>query len=54
VANFVKTMIFEQNCYYHREAPAVTVIVDGEWSKLTHRHSYNALSGVGSIIGKYH
>jgi len=33
--------------------PAISVIVDGGWSKRTHKHSYNALSGVGVIIGKY-
>ena len=31
--------------------PAITVIVDGGWSKRSHRHSYNAKSGVGIIIG---
>ena len=30
---------------------AITVIVDGGWSKRSHRHSYNAKSGVGIIIG---
>ena len=30
--------------------PAITVIVDGGWSKRSHRHSYNAKSGVGIII----
>jgi len=33
--------------------PAISVIVDGGWSKCTHKHSYNALSGVGVIIGKH-
>ena len=32
--------------------PAITVIVDGGWSKRSHKHSYNAKSGVGVIIGK--
>ncbi len=32
--------------------PAITVIVDGGWSKRSHRHSYNANSGVAIIIGK--
>lgn len=31
---------------------AVTVIVDGGWSKRSHKHSYNAKSGVAIIIGK--
>ena len=28
------------------------MIVDGGWSKRSHRHSYNAKSGVGIIIGQ--
>ena len=31
--------------------PAITVSVDGGWSKRTHKHSYNAKSGVAVIIG---
>lgn len=31
--------------------PAITVIVDGGWSKCSHKHSYNAKSGVAIIIG---
>ena len=37
---------------YHDGVPAITVIVDGGWSKRSHKHSYNANSGVGIIIGK--
>ena len=37
---------------YHQGVPAVTVIVDGSWSKCSHKHSYNANSGVTIIIGK--
>ena len=36
---------------FHEGVPAITVIVDGGWSKRSHRHSYNAKSGVGIIIG---
>ena len=36
---------------YHQGVPAITVIVDGGWSKRSHKHSYNAKSGVGIIIG---
>lgn len=36
---------------YHQGVPAITVIVDGGWSKRAHKHSYNAKSGVGVIIG---
>ena len=32
--------------------PAIMVIVDDGWSKRAHKHSYNAKSGVGIIIGK--
>ena len=31
--------------------PAITVILDGGWSKRSHKHSYNAKCGVGIIIG---
>lgn len=37
---------------YHEGVPAITVVVDGGWSKRSHKHSYNAKSGVGIIIGK--
>ena len=42
------------NNSYHgpNRIPAVTVTVDGGWSKRSHRHSYNAKSGVAIIIGK--
>jgi len=36
---------------FHHGIPAVTVICDGGWSKRTHKHSYNALGGVGVIFG---
>lgn len=34
---------------YHQGIPAIT---DGGWSKRSHKHSYNANSGVAIIIGK--
>jgi len=37
---------------YHDNIPAITVIVDGGWCIQSHRHSYNALSGVIVIFGK--
>ena len=37
---------------YHQGVPAITVIADGGWSKRSHRHSYNARSGVAVIFGK--
>ena len=36
---------------YHRGVSAITVVVDGGWSKRSHKHSYNAKSGVGVIFG---
>ena len=37
---------------FHEGVPAITVIVDGGWSKRSHKHSYIAKSGVGIIVGK--
>ena len=39
------------NGQYHNGVPAITVVVDGGWSKRSHKHSYNAKSGVGVIFG---
>jgi len=36
----------------HDDIPTIIVIVDGGWSKHAHKHSYNAKSVVGIIIGK--
>ena len=36
---------------YFQGVPAITVIADGGWSKRSHKHSYNAKSGVAVIIG---
>ena len=36
---------------YHHRVPSVMVVVDGGWSKRSHKHSYNANSGVGVIFG---
>lgn len=46
-----KAIAIAQN-RYHQGIQAITVIVDGGWSKRTHKHTYNAKSGVGIIIGK--
>ena len=37
--------------HYHEGVPAITVVVEGGWSKRSHKHSYNAKSGVGVIFG---
>ena len=36
----------------HEGVPAITVIIDGGWSKRSHSHSYNAKSGVAIILGR--
>lgn len=41
------------NNMLHQDIPAVKVIVDGGWSKRSHKHSYNAKSGVAVIFGHY-
>ena len=38
---------------FHQGIPAITVVVDAGWSKRTHKHTYNALSGVGVNFGKH-
>ena len=47
-----KRKIAVQNESMHDGVPAITVIVDGGWSKRSHKHSYNAKSGVGVVIGQ--
>ena len=42
----------EERGDYHEGIPAITVIIDGGWSKRSHKHSYNAKSGVAIILGK--
>lgn len=42
----------EERGDFHDGVPAISVILDGGWSKRSHRHSYNAKSGVGVIIGQ--
>ena len=36
---------------FHQGVPAITVILDGGWSKRSHKYSYNAQSGVAVIFG---
>jgi len=42
-----------QQGLYHQKVPAITVVVDVEWSKQTHKHTCNALSTVGVIFDHY-
>jgi len=38
---------------YYQGILTINVIVDGGWSKCTHKDSSNVLSGVGVIFGKH-
>ena len=51
-AGAAKKAIAIYNSIYHQGVPVITVIVDGGWSKRSHKHSYNAKFGVRIIIGK--
>ena len=44
-------MLAEHRNEYHEGVPAISVVVDGGWSKRSHKHSFNANSGVGVIFG---
>ena len=38
--------------HFHQGVPYISVVADGGWSKCsTHKHSYNAKSGVAVIVG---
>ena len=65
LGTFIEKMVSEQllsagqqerqlavlNGCYHNGVPAITVVVDAEWSKRSHKHSYNAKCVVGVIFG---
>lgn len=38
---------------YHQGIPAITVVVDGGWSKCSHKHSNNAKSEVAVTFGRH-
>ena len=42
-------MAITRNDFY-QGVPAITVVADGGWSKKSHKHSYNARSGVAIIF----
>ena len=46
-----RELTIEKGCY-HEDVFAVTVIVNGGWSKRSHKYSYNAKSGMAITIGK--
>ena len=50
IAGQQKQLVIQQE-NYHDGVPAITVIVDGGWSKHSHKDSYTANSGVGVIFG---
>ena len=37
---------------FNQGVPAITIVVNGGWSKRCHKHSYNAKSGVAVIFGQ--
>ena len=39
------------NNHFHQGVPYISVVADGGWSKRSHKHSYNAKSGVAVIFG---
>jgi len=39
---------------FHEGVPAITVILDGGWSKRSHIHSYNAKSRVHGGYHRHH
>ncbi len=51
-AGKAEKQLAEERGSYHEGVPAITVTLDGGWSKRSHKHSYNANSGVGIIVGK--
>ena len=51
-ADAAEKAIAISNSRYHQGVPAITVIVDGGWSKHSHKHSYTAKPGVNIIPGK--
>ena len=50
-ANFIvkagqeRKLALERNDHF-QDVPAITVTVDGGWSERSHKHSYNAKSGM--------
>ena len=50
--NFVQSDWVKRGETMMKAIPDITVIIDGSWSKRSHKHSYNAKSGVAIIMGK--
>ena len=49
VAEEEKTHIITMNSF-NQGIPSITMVVDGSWLKRSHKHSYNAKSGVAVIF----
>lgn len=47
-----RQLAIERN-QFREDVPAITVILNGRWSKRSHKHSYNAKLGMGVIIGHH-
>jgi hypothetical protein len=43
--------LVESRAQFHHGIPAITVVVDGGWSRHSHKHTYTALGGVAIIVG---
>ena len=52
IAGKEEKRLAEERGAFHKGVPSITVALDGGWSKRSHKHSYNAKSGVAIIIGK--
>jgi len=46
-----RKLAIKNNTYHCIGVPAITDVVNDGWSKRSHRHSYNANSGVAVILG---
>jgi len=50
-AGLEEKRLAEEEDDFFQGVPAISVICDGGWSKRSHKHSYNAMAGVGVIFG---
>ena len=46
-----RTLAIAQGTFHNGVQAIISVVVDGDWSKRSHKHSYNAKFGVGVIFG---
>jgi hypothetical protein len=45
-----RKIVIENDKFFQGE-PVIAVVCDGGWSKRSHKHTYNAMGGVGVIFG---